>query len=249
MTADSSAERGAERGAWVALFSGGKDSSWALYRALQAEHPVRRLVTVHPSPNSYMYHVPATDLAPLLAESVGIPLVEVETEDLGADAPVDASAQGDRELAPLVRTLSDLDRSLSGGVTGVVAGAVASAYQTERLQSLSDSLNAELFAPLYGGDPEELGRAMLAAGFEIDIVAVAAAGLDERWLGRRLDVTTLEELVELHDTDGVHVLGEGGEYETLVTDGPHMDRPLEYEAHPVWDGTRGHLDIRDAWLG
>ena len=25
---------------WVSLFSGGKDSSWALYRALEAGHPV-----------------------------------------------------------------------------------------------------------------------------------------------------------------------------------------------------------------
>ena len=41
-------------GAWVSLFSGGKDSSWALYQALQAAHPGERLVTVHPAGDSYM---------------------------------------------------------------------------------------------------------------------------------------------------------------------------------------------------
>jgi diphthine-ammonia ligase len=46
----------------------------------------------------------------------------------------------------------------------------------------------------------------------------------------------------------VHVLGEGGEFETLVVDAPHMDRRIEIDADPVWEGTRGHLDITDARL-
>ena len=45
---------------WVSLFSGGKDSSWALYRALEEGLDVSRLLTVHPAGDSYMYHTPAT---------------------------------------------------------------------------------------------------------------------------------------------------------------------------------------------
>ncbi|WP_449272198.1 Dph6-related ATP pyrophosphatase, partial [Halorubrum halodurans] len=44
---------------WVSLFSGGKDSSWALHRALEEELDVSRLLTVHPAGDSYMYHTPA----------------------------------------------------------------------------------------------------------------------------------------------------------------------------------------------
>jgi uncharacterized protein (TIGR00290 family) len=90
---------------------------------------------------------------------------------------------------------------------------------------------------------------MLEAGFEIRIVQVAAAGLDESWLGRRLDEAALAELARLNDRYGVHLLGEGGEFETLVTDAPHMDRPIELEYEPVWEGSRGHLRITDARLG
>ena len=61
--------------AWVGLFSGGKDSSWAVYRAQQEGLNVERLLTVHPSEDSYMYHVPETKLARLAAESMEIPLV------------------------------------------------------------------------------------------------------------------------------------------------------------------------------
>ncbi len=231
-------------GGWVALFSGGKDSSYALHLALERGLPVERLVTVHPGGDSYMYHVPATRLASLAAESIGLALVEVEPGDLGAADADDAGAQGDREVEPLEAALAELP----GDLGGVVAGAVESAYQADRVEAMCDRLGADVFAPLWRREPRELAAEMLDAGLEIRIVQVAAGGLDESWLGRRLDREAVAELAELSASHGVHVLGEGGEYETLVTDGPHMDRAIEIEAEPVWDGTRGHLDVLDARL-
>jgi diphthine-ammonia ligase len=233
-------------GAWIALFSGGKDSSWALHRALERGLPIERLVTVHPAEDSFMYHVPATELAELAAESVGIPLLEVESRVDASDVS-DAGRQGDVELEPLEAALRRLDEEV--GVAGVVAGAVESEYQTSRIEAMADRLGAETFAPLWRRDPRELAEAMLEAGFEIRIVRVAAAGLDESWLGRRFDREALSELEALHERYGVHLLGEGGEFETLVTDGPHMDRPIEFEYDTEWDGSRGTLRITDARLG
>ncbi|WP_458206151.1 diphthine--ammonia ligase [Haladaptatus sp. NG-SE-30] len=230
--------------AWVSLFSGGKDSSWALYRALEEGLNVERLLTVHPAGDSYMYHVPATDLAALAAESIGIPLVEV-AGDFDAESAEDAGEQGDKEIETLETALRDLEVDL-GGVT---AGAVESEFQTSRIQALCDRLDIELFAPLWQRDPLELGHAMVDAGFEIRIVQVAAYGLDESWLGRTLDAEALAELERRNDEYGVHVLGEGGEFETLVTDAPHMDRPIELEYETEWDGTRGTLRVTDARLG
>ncbi|PSP75470.1 ATP-binding protein [Halobacteriales archaeon QS_1_68_20] len=236
-------------GRWVSLFSGGKDSSWALYRALEEGLDVARLVTVHPGDDSYMYHVPATDLAAQAAESVGIPLVEVDPGDLGAAGTTDSSAQGDAEVEPLEAALRDLDDELDGGLAGVTAGAVESEYQTSRIEAMCERLGIDLFAPLWQEDPEELADAMLSAGFEITVVQVAAGGLDESWLGRTLDRDALADLQDLNDRYSVHLLGEGGEFETLVTDGPHMDRPMELDYETEWDGTRGRLLITDARLG
>jgi ABC transporter with metal-binding/Fe-S-binding domain ATP-binding protein len=232
---------------WASLFSGGKDSSWALYRALEDGLNVTRLVTVHPGEDSYMYHVPATDLAALAAESIGIDLLEVDPGDLGAAAATDAGAQGDAELEPLEAALRELAER--EGLSGVTAGAVESEFQTSRIEAMCERLGIDLFAPLWQRDPVALGEAMIDAGFEILIVQVAAGGLDESWLGRRLDADTLDDLVALEASHGVHPLGEGGEFETLVTDGPHMDRPIELSWEPVWEGTRGHLRITDARLG
>jgi ABC transporter with metal-binding/Fe-S-binding domain ATP-binding protein len=234
-------------GPWVSLFSGGKDSSWALYRALERGLPVERLLVVHPGEDSYMYHVPATDLASLAAESIGIPLVAVDPGDLDAAGATDAGAQGDAELEPLETRLRELDDDLE--LAGVTAGAVESEFQTGRIERMCDRLEIDRFAPLGGRDPRTLAEEMLAAGFEIRIVQVAAAGLDESWLGRPLDADALADLETLNDEYGVHLLGEGGEFETLVTDGPHMDRPIHIDYDTEWDGTRGRLLIRDARLG
>ena len=238
-----------DAGRWVALFSGGKDSSWALYRAFAEGLDVSHLLTVHPGEESYMYHVPETRLAALAAESIGIDLIEVDPGDLDAADVDDAGAQGDRELEPLEAALTDLRGDLDGGLAGVTAGAVESEFQTSRIRGMCDRLGIDLFAPLWREDPHELATAMLDAGFEIRIVQVAARGFDESWLGRRLDADALAELVALNEAHGVHVLGEGGEFETLVTDGPHMSRPLELAYETAWEGTRGHIRVTDAGLG
>ncbi|MFP4530453.1 MAG: diphthine--ammonia ligase [Halodesulfurarchaeum sp.] len=233
-------------GQWVSLFSGGKDSVGAFYRAREAGLAVDRLVTVHSEGDSYMYHVPATELVDLAAESIGVPVTAVAGAEVSGH---DAGHRGDREIEPLERALADLDETTRGGLAGVTVGAIESDYQASRVQSMCERLEIDMYAPLWHEDPVELGKWFVETGFEIRIVAVAAAGLDESWLGRTLDGATLEELETLNETRGVHVLGEGGEYETLVTDGPHMRRPIEIEYETVWDGTRGHLEITAAALG
>jgi diphthine-ammonia ligase len=231
---------------WVSLFSGGKDSAWALHRALDEGLPVERLVTVHPEADSYLYHVPATDLAGLAAASIGIDLVEVESSGhIGSDS----GARGDAEIAPLEHALESLDDDIEGELAGVVAGAVESEFQTTRIEAMCERLDIELFAPLWQRDPRTLANAMVAAGFEIRVIAVAAAGLDESWLGRTLDAEAFDDLETLNDEYGVHLLGEGGGFETLVTDGPHMNEPIQLDYETEWDGVRGRLRIRDGWLG
>ena len=231
---------------WVSLFSGGKDSSWALYRALAEGLNVSRLLTVHPSEESYMYHVPETQLATLAAESIGIELVEVNPGDLGAETAADAGAQGDAELEPLEAALVDLGEEID--LAGVTAGAIESEFQTSRIEGMCDRLGIDLFAPLWQRDPEQLAAEMLEAGFEITILQVAAYGLDESWLGRTLDAEAVDDLRELNAEYGVHLLGEGGEFETFVTNGPHMSQRIDLDYDTEWNGDSGRIRITAAEL-
>jgi len=232
--------------AWVSLFSGGKDSSWALYQALEEGLNVERLLTVHPSEDSYMYHVPETQLAGVAAESIGIELVEVDPGDLNAGNATDSAAQGDAELEPLEEALSDLADDID--LAGVTAGAIESEFQTSRIEEMCDRLGIDLFAPLWQRDPEALAAEMLDAGFEITILQVAAYGLDRSWLGRTLNADAIDELRALNDEYGVHLLGEGGEFETFVTNGPHMDQRIELEYDIEWNGDSGRVRITNVRL-
>ncbi|MFB6162921.1 MAG: diphthine--ammonia ligase [Halococcoides sp.] len=233
---------------WVALYSGGKDSAWACHRALERGLPVETLVTVHPPEDSFLYHTPATDLVGLAAASAGLEARTVDASDAAGLDTTDPSARGDAELAALERELRAIDASAADGLGGVTVGAVASTYQGDRIEGVCERIGCDLYAPLWGVEPRDALERMIGAGFAIRIVQIAADGLGPEWLGRRIDERAIDDLAAIADSHGIHPMGEGGGYETLVTDGPQFDRPIRIDAEPVWEGDRGHLRIDEAWL-
>jgi ABC transporter with metal-binding/Fe-S-binding domain ATP-binding protein len=210
----------------VAMISGGKDSIWALTCALR-KHEVAQLVNVQPVDESPMYHVPCASLTSFISQATGIPLV------------TGVSGSHDDELSLLRSLLQHLE------VDGIVAGTIASNYQMSRLRMLCDQLHLELYAPLWNRGGERLLRAM-ARSMDIAIVQVAAYGMDESWLGRRLDNAAADDLCALHKKYGVHLMGEGGEYETLVLDAPIFNkriRLIDYEKNWFGEQYRGYIEI------
>ena len=83
-------------------------------------------------------------------------------------------------------------------------------------------------------------------GFKVMLTGISADGLNEDWLGKVLDHNSLKELDLLAAKYRFNIDGEGGEYETLVVAGPHMDGNiiLDYETH--WNGSRGHISVNSA---
>ena len=217
----------------AALYSGGKDSTYAVYVALQRGWEVSRLVSILPEdPASMLYHVPNLHVVPLLAQAMEIPLAQ-ERAGTGEDA----------ELEALRRALVPLD------VDGVLVGAIASDYQHSRVNAVAHDLGLRVFAPLWRLDQARLLQDYLDAGFEAVFTSVSAAGLGREWLGRRLDRTAADELLELHRRVGLSPCGEGGEFETLVTFSPMFSRRLEIvRGEPRWDGSAGVLEVRESRL-
>ena len=217
----------------AALVTGGKDSTLSLHRAVGEGHHVACLVTMLPSrEDSWMFHFPNIHLTGLLAEAVGIPLVRAET-----------SGGPEEELRDLRALLATLD------VEGVVHGAVASRYQKSRIDAVCRELSLEPIAPLWGEDPERLLREMIDLGFHAVIVGVYAYGLDRGWLGRRIDLAALRDLAELNRRHGISIVGEGGEYETLVLDAPLFKKRIRLlQTETVWEDHSGHLTVKKAEL-
>src|SRR3989344_65609 len=188
----------------VSLFSGGKDSTYAALLAKKAGHRIACLLSIKSTaPESFMYHKPNIEMNVLSAEAMGLPLIIVETS-LGKEA----------ELSPLKETLAELKKKLK--IEGVVTGAVASTYQASRIQKICNDLNLHCFNPLWQKNQLQLLNELLENKFEVIIVAVAGAGLDETWLGRKLDKKAIAELVVLNKKYDINIAGEGGEIETFV---------------------------------
>lgn len=217
------------------LFSGGKDSTLALYDSLQKKMEVRYLVSIFSkNPESYMFHYPNMSMAIMQSLSIGIRLVTKKTE-----------GKKEKELEDLKNVLE----SLKGEIEGVVVGAIASKYQKDRVSKICKSLKLKMIAPLWGKKPELLWKRILDAGFEVMITSVSADGLGKEWLGKVIDKKNLEKLKKVARKHKIHLSGEGGEFETLVLNGPIFKRRLKIISSEIeWDGDSGRFVIKDAKL-
>jgi len=216
------------------LYSGGKDSNYALHWALKQGFEVKYLVSmVSESEESYMYHVPNIHLTELQAKAIGIPLIKGFT-----------SGEKEKEVDDMKAVLEGLK------IDGVVAGALASEYQKKRVDRVARELGLKSFAPAWHRDPVEYMRELIEI-FDIVVVGVSAYGLDESWLGRRIDEKALEKLVKLHEKYKIHVAGEGGEFETFVRDAPIFRARIVFdEMKKRWNewNHSGVLEVRRAHL-
>lgn len=215
------------------LATGGKDSTLALYKVLKAGYEVKCLVSMVPlREDSWMFHYPNMHLMDLFAEAVRLPLVKGETAGIK-----------EVEVEDLRRIVAKLD------VEGLVCGAIASTYQRTRIEQICGQLNLKCITPLWQQNPHEILREILDLNFEVVVTGVYAYGFSKEWLGRKIDAEAVEALVDLNKRFGVSLVGEGGEYETLVLDAPFFRKKLRIiEAETIWKGQSGHLLIKKAVL-
>lgn len=201
----------------AALYSGGKDSTLALYLAEQMGHSVEHLVNIAPAdPHSWLFHTPNLHLLPLMAESMGKTLVTVPS-----------SGDEEDDLRALREALERLD------VEGVVTGAVASDYQWDRINGVCHELGFKCINPLWRKHPHQVMQEVLSSGLKAIVVGVSAEGLDESWLGRPLDESAVQDLLKLEEKYSVNVAGEGGEYESLTLDSPLHRFPIVVDSCKV----------------
>ncbi len=220
------------------LYSGGKDSTFALYWALKAGHDVKCLVTLIPErDDSYMFQVPNVGLTAYHSEALGIPLMQAET-----------SGVKEEELEDLKKIISAAREKY--GIEGVVAGALASGYQKSRVERICEELGLACFAPYWHYDVEKYLKEIIAAGFKVVITSVSAEGLGGELLGKELNLDMVERLKAISSRTMFHLGFEGGEAETIVLDGPIFKKRIEIlEAEKVMESRNsGYLRIRKLGL-
>ncbi len=218
------------------LFSGGKDSTFAIIESMKRRHEATCLITVHPAPESLMFHYPNTKWTNLQAQALELPQLESVAEPQGGSE--------ERSLKALIA-----EAKYRYGLEGIVSGAIASTFQKKRVDIVCAELGLVHEAPLWGKEAELLLRKEIESGIEAIITACMAWGLTKEILGRRLDTTLLEELKRLSVKYGINLTFEGGEAETFVLDAPIFSKRIRVvESEIVWKMDSGHLQIRDAEL-
>jgi len=218
------------------LFSGGKDSTLALHRAVEKETVSCLITIISENKASFMFHTPNIDITKLQAEALELPLIQRMTE-----------GKPEEELEDLKEAIGEAADDF--GIEGVVTGAIESVYQAERVQRICHEKDLWCFNPLWKRDQQDLLEEILDRKFEVIISGVFAYPLDESWLGKKLDKNLVERLLRLGREYQISPSGEGGEIETTVLDAPLFRRKIRVqEATVQMEKTSGTYVIRKAGL-
>jgi ABC transporter with metal-binding/Fe-S-binding domain ATP-binding protein len=222
----------------AALFSGGKDSTYSIYKAKLEGHQVVCLITIHPlSDESMLLHFPNTQLTKLQSESMNIPQLTIDS----------ISNDPDSESKILEEILNEAKKK--HGIEGVVHGGISSKYQKKFFTNVCAKLQLNIISPLWQKNQKEYMKNLIESKFRFIIVSVTSSGLDDSWLGKEITQSELSNLEKLATKHGFNLNFEGGEAETLVIDCPLFAYPLKIvKAKKIWDGYRGRFEILEAQL-
>ena len=197
------------------LFSGGKDSTFAMYLAKKEGYEISCLISlISENKESFMFHTPSIEKTKNQAKSMEIPIILQQTE-----------GKKEFELADLKKAIKKAIKKHK--IEGIVTGAVESVYQASRIQKICNELNIECFNPLWQKDQFELLEELIKNKFKVIITGVFAYPFDKNWLGKKIDENFIGEIKKLNEKYKINPAGEGGEFETFVLWCPMFKKELK----------------------
>lgn len=195
------------------LWTGGKDSSLALFEAAQAGYGIRCLVTFAPPTPDFLAH--PLEFMQLQAQVLRLPHYVLPIAEPFAES--------------YETHLHSLRHEM--GIDVVVTGDIAEVGGSPNwIRERSRPAGMEVYTPLWGRDRNALLEQLLRHGFKVRFSCVKKQCLSEDWVGRELDARAITDLQEIRQRTGLDLCGEEGEYHTLVTDSPQFKRAIEVQS-------------------
>ena len=222
----------------ASLFSGGKDSTYAIYMVQKQGHDIACLLSVFPnSDESHLLHHPNMAWTKLQSESMNIPQLLISSD----------SDNTDEELSKLEILLQKAKEQFD--IEGVVHGGIKSNFQKDKFETLCSKLDLIIVAPLWGIESQQYMNDLLDSKFEFIMTVVSSDGLDDSWLGKLIFKSDIDILKRLSQKFGFNLTFEGGEAETFVINCPLFTNSIKInQFKKIWDGYRGRFEIVDAGL-
>ena len=207
------------------MWSGGKDSALALWRARQRGLQVEWLVNVYDRATERVrFH--ATPLAAIAhqARAAGVRLVSVPTDWETFEGSLRATYAG------LVQQ----------GCRGVVFGDIHLADVRAWYEERTRGAGLDHVEPLWGESPAALLAEFVAIGGRAVLTCIETAKLDASWLGRVIDERFVRDIAAL----AVDPCGENGEYHSFAYSGPFFNVDIPWRAGERRDDGRfAQLDL------
>ena len=222
----------------ASLFSGGKDSTFAIYLAQKQGHQITCLLSIFPkSDESHLLHHPNMKWTELQSRAMNIPQI----------TSCSNSDNTDEELVLLENLLKKAKDEFH--IEGLVHGGIQSQFQKEKFESICSKLDLICIAPLWGIAPEQYMCDLLNSKFTFILTTVSSDGLDDSWLGKSISGYDIKILKDLSCKFGFNLNFEGGEAETFVVDCPLFLNSIQiHKSKKFWDGYRGRFEIVAAQL-
>ncbi|MBN2322610.1 MAG: diphthine--ammonia ligase [Spirochaetes bacterium] len=208
MTAD--AENSIAGRPFFCSWSGGKDSSLALYHAVRSGGKPRSLLTIL-----------SEDGVISRSHALPKPLIEEQARSLGLQ-PVFRSASWQRYEDEFISALLDFKKA---GIDVGVFGDIDMDSHREWVRRVCAVAGIVPVHPLWKRDRRELLEEFIGLGFRARIVVVNERKLDKKFLGMDINAQTIAGMEEA----GIDPSGELGEYHTVVTDGPLFSSKIDIE--------------------
>ena len=189
-------------------WSGGKESSLACYKAVLKGLEVVCLVNMATVDGAQsMTHRMSSGILRAQAECIGIPIIQKKT----------TWDRYEKDFKEVVRELK------AEGVEAGVFGDIDIQEHREWVHRVCEESGIEALEPLWGMERTLVLSTFIEAGFTAAVVCARADLLDKEVLNLPVDEFLAEYLVK----QGIDVCGEGGEYHTLVLDGPLFRNSIE----------------------
>jgi diphthine-ammonia ligase len=211
-----------------ASWSGGKDSCFACYKAIQEGHDVSQLLIMMLDPSKSNFHMIRSDMLDAQSQAIGIPIVKWMTTP-------DTYEQDFKKA--LLQMKAD-------GVEGIVTGDVydVALHEAGWLDRVCKEVELTPVKPLWHRDTKQILSEFINDGFKATVVRVKTDVLGMEWLGREINKKFFDDLLKLGTVDPC---GENGEFHTFVTDGPLFKKRIEIlESENVKLNGNGRLVIK-----
>ena len=194
----------------AALYSGGKDSTYALHWGYLQGLDIECLVSIYPREYSMLFHYPGIEATVYQAKAMNIDILY-------------NNAVNNEEYA-LYSLLKEAKEKYN--IKGVIAGALLSDYQRMRLAFITEKLGLSLYTPLWRIDQRSYMKEIVKNGIKFIITSVSSYGLSHKYIGRIITLELLNEILVIASKYGLNPAFEGGEAETLVIDAPLFKQKL-----------------------